>query len=185
MHMLRSASRRLKRVPAPLAGAILLTLTLAACDTGKSAAAAKTVGGKGKANSGCAEEPGQGAVSIALRDFIKTTEPKPMRFLSAVGTDSAVPDASIRELQDKGPTYLWGGNDAAKKKLREKIELAGPFTALLIAVRGDKKNGDGTEVVSIGGHFLTGEFDGKPAARHAYTMACDTAGWHVKSKADQ
>ncbi|MEP6764626.1 MAG: hypothetical protein ABJB66_09965 [Gemmatimonadaceae bacterium] len=165
-------------------GIVVLGVVIGACDSGKGSSVAKTASGKAKAEKGCVAEAGSSAATVAIRDFIKNSEPKPMRFLSAAGTDSAVPDEGLRALQDKGPTYFYAGSEEQKKKVRDKIELAGPFTALLIVMRSDKKNADGTEVVSLGGHYLTGEFDGKVAPARAYTMSCDTAGWSIKSKAD-
>ena len=173
-----------KMVGARLAALILIAALSAGCESKSSKTGAAGIG-KAKTVSGCVEQPGSTAIALAVRDFIKHSEPKPMRFLTAAGTDSAIPDEGIRELQDKGPTYFYAGADAARKKVREKLELAGPFTALLVVMRGDRKNEDGTEVVSLGGHYVTGQFDGKAAASHAYTMSCDTAGWRIKTKADQ
>ncbi|MEP6780278.1 MAG: hypothetical protein ABJC26_10335 [Gemmatimonadaceae bacterium] len=165
-------------------GVVVFGVAIGACDSGKGSSAAKVASGKATVAKGCVEEPGSSAATVAIRDFIKNSDPKPMRFLSAAGTDSAVPEEGLRALQDKGPTYFYAGTDEQKKKVRDKIELAGPFTALLIVMRSDKKNDDGTEVVNLGGHYITGEFDGKAAASHAYTMSCDTSGWSIKSKAD-
>lgn len=164
---------------------VVLGVAIGGCDSGKGAGATKLASGKAKVAKGCVEEPGSSAATVAIRDFIKNSVPKPMRFLTAAGTDSAVPEEGLRALQDKGPTYFYAGTEAQKKKVRDKIELAGPFTALLIVMRSDKRNDDGTEVVSLGGHYITGEFDGKRAASQAYTMSCDTSGWSIKSKADQ
>ena len=169
-----------------MGAAVALIVTVMACDSGKgSTTDAKSALRKSKAASGCVAQAGETPAALAVRDYIKNSQPKPMRFLTAAGSDSAVPDDAFHELQDKGPTYYYAGTDAAKKKVRDKLELAGPFTALLVVVRGVKKNDDGTEVLRIGGHYLTGEYDGKAGDSRAYRMACDTAGWSIKNKQDE
>ncbi len=185
MQSLRSAVRARKGAVALLMTLALLSVMFTACESSKGSKSEAVSGARPKADAGCMEQPGSTPVALAVRDFIKHSEPKPMRFLTAAGTDSAIPDDGLRELQDKGPTYFYSGPEAALKKVRAKLDTAGPYTALLVVMHGDKKNDDGTEVVQLGGHYLTGEFDGKSAVSRAYTMACDTAGWRIKSKADQ
>ena len=87
-------------------------------------------------------------------------------------------------LQDKGPTYFYAGKETQKAKVREKLEQAGPFTALLVVMRADRKNTDGTRTVDLGGHFVTGKYDGKETPSRSYTFKCDTAGWAMASKKD-
>ena len=185
MHTLRSAFGRTASVTRRrllgVAGA-LISASSTACgggtgDAAKSATPAKVVESKD-----CAPQPGKTADFVAIADYIKSTEPKPMRFLSAAGTDTAVSDDGMAAMQDKGPTYFYAGKEAAMKAVRDKLELAGPFTALLIVNHGVTKNADGTRTIKLGGHFVTGEFDGKLAKSMTYTMSCGAAGWAVAGK---
>lgn len=110
----------------------------------------------------------------------------PRRFLNAAGTDSALSDIAMKTLTELGPTYYWAGNDAAKAKLREKLENVGPWPALLVVVRGEKKTSATVATVRIGGTYLTGQMHGKAVPTTTYTMSCSVAGWTiVKALKDQ
>src|SRR5262245_12812434 len=65
------------------------------------------------------------AVFLAYLEYINTAKPAGLRFLTAAGTDSAAPDDAFRAMQDKGPSFFYGGDDAAKKKIRQKLENDG------------------------------------------------------------
>ncbi len=75
-------------------------------------------------------------VSLTVRDYLTTASPTPQRYLSASGTDSAVPEDGFKVLQDKGPTYFCGGDSVAQRKLREKLAVAGPYASMLVLFRG-------------------------------------------------
>lgn len=187
MKMLRSAQT--SREPAArftIRSGLGLILACAACNGGRDAGG-KTAGANAKtaAEPSCAPQPGVTPGFLAVADYIKTTQPAPMRFLTAAGTDSAVSDDGMRALQDKGPTYFYAGKESQKQKVREKLEQAGPFTALLVVMRGDTKNADGTQTIRLGGHFVTGKYDGTNTPSRAYTYACSADGWKMSAVKDE
>lgn len=120
------------------------------------------------------------AFYVAYREFIKVTTPTAQRFLTAAGTDSAAPEDGFRAMQDKGPSYYYGGDSIAQRKVREKLASVGPYASLLIAHRGAVPSAGGdTVVVSLRGHFIGGELNGTAAAGKTMTVACGEAGWKV------
>jgi hypothetical protein len=122
------------------------------------------------------------ALYLAYIEYIKTTKPAGLRFLTAAGTDSAAPEDAFRAMQDKGPSFFYGGDDAAKKKIREKLENDGPFASLLIVHRGATPNAAGdTVTVRLGGHYISGELDGKPATNRTIVVVCADSAWKVSS----
>jgi len=126
------------------------------------------------------------ATYLAFREFIKSTVPTPQRFLSAAGTDSAAPDDGFRAMQDKGPTYFYGGDSVAKRKIREKLASVGPYASLLIVHRGTTTAATGdTVAVRLGGHFIGGKLDGKSAVSTTIVMVCADDTWKVATTTDE
>jgi len=127
-----------------------------------------------------------GAVGAAVASYVKQVKPKPERFLVSAGTDSAVGDAGLVALQDKGPTYLFPGDPALQVQVRAQLHEKGDYTTLLVvrhgATTGDKKSA----TVRLAGHYVGGEENGKVAGARSVTLSCDSAGWHVTtSNAEQ
>lgn len=133
----------------------------------------------------CQAVAGKSALQLALRHYIKAAAPLPRRFLVAAGTDSGMSDAAMKTLIEFGPSYYYTGSEAAKAKLRDKLTTVGPWPVLLIVLRSDKKIGTTTEVIRLGGHYVTGEFDGQQAVSREYTMSCGAAGWTVKDAKEE
>lgn len=133
----------------------------------------------------CQPVAGKSALQVALRHYVKAAVPLPRRFLIAAGTDSGMSDAAMKTLVEFGPTYYYAGSEAAKAKLREKLETVGPWPALLVVLRSEKKVGTTTEIIRLGGHYVTGEFDGRHAVSREYTMTCGAAGWVVKDAKEE
>lgn len=119
-------------------------------------------------------------VSLAVLDYIKSATPTPQRFLSAYGTDSAVPDDGFKVLQDKGPTYFYNSDPKAQQQLKDKLASVGPYATLLVVYRGkeDADNGN-TVTVALRGHYVGGEHDGKDAAEKKIQVRCDSTGWRL------
>jgi len=167
----------------PVLGSTLVALgptflLLSACSGGGDSAA-KTKAAELAAGPSCVSRDTT-PVSLAVRDFIKTASPTAQRYLSAAGTDSAVPEDGFKVLQDKGPTYFYGGDDAAKAKIREKLASVGPYASLLVVFRGKTEAENGNRVtVRLGGHYIGGEHEGKVAPGKAYEVQCDTTGWKI------
>jgi hypothetical protein len=187
MHSLRSRFDGMMPAMRCASVAVLVASTgVIATACGGSGDAAKNADPASTAESkDCAPQPGKTADFVAVADYIKNTQPKPMRFLSAAGTDSAVSEDGMLAMQDKGPTYYYAGKESALKAVRDKLELAGPFTALLIVTHDATKNADGTRTIRLSGHFVTGEQDGKATKAQTYTMSCGPTGWTVASKKEE
>lgn len=85
-------------------------------------------------------------------------------------------------MQDKGPSYFYGGDDAAKEKLKQKLASIGPYASLLIVYRGATRSANGdTTTVALGGHFFGGEHDGTKATSRNMVVACADSAWKVVS----
>ncbi|MEQ1689854.1 MAG: hypothetical protein ABMA00_01105 [Gemmatimonas sp.] len=160
-------------------------LALLACggDTRESKAAA-AADGAAKKTASC-NRGDTTAVYVAFREYIKTSVPTPQRFLTAAGTDSAAPEDGFRAMQDKGPSYFYGGDSIAQRKIREKLASVGPYASLLIVHRGTTivTTGD-TVTVRLGGHFIGGALEGKTATSKTIVVVCATDAWKVASAAD-
>ncbi len=166
-----------------LTAAVPLTLTLAACGDG--------AGGKDNASSASNKQAAAGPsctsidttpVGLAVRDFITVTQPLAKRYLSAAGTDSAIPDDGFKVLQDKGPTYFYSSDTVAQRKIREKLEEVGPYPSMLVVFRGKTETNDGNNVtIRLGGHYVGGDDNGKVAPNRSYEISCDTTGWKIAS----
>ncbi|HYW32157.1 MAG TPA: hypothetical protein VE869_11665 [Gemmatimonas sp.] len=125
-------------------------------------------------------------LSLAVRDYITRAMPSAQRFLSAMGTDSALPDDGFRVLQDKGPTYFYSSDTTAQRKIREKLAEVGPFGSLLVVYRGQTAAPDGQTVdVRLGGHYVGGQHDGKQLAGKRFSIRCDSTGWRIASSAEE
>ncbi len=118
------------------------------------------------------------ATYVAYREFIKATTPTPQRFLTAAGTDSAAPEDGFRAMQDKGPSYFYGGDSTAQRQIREKLASVGPYASLLIVHRGSTTSEKGdTVTVRLGGHYIGGELEGKSATSREIVVGCGDSAW--------
>lgn len=164
---------------AALTTAVPFTLFLAACgggDAPKGASADTAVVATGPTCVSVDTTP----VGLAVRAFITTAVPTPQRYLSAAGTDSAVPDDGFKVLQDKGPTYFYSSDAKAQAQIKEKLASVGPYASLLVVYRGKTESDNGNSVtVSLGGHYVGGEHDGKEAPTRQFEVRCDTTGWRL------
>jgi len=167
--------------PVRCATIVAVVVAAAACGSGHDTRAAQT-GGRGAMACRASLED---AVGLAVTRYIKAAKPKPERFLVSAGTDSALGDAGLTALQDKGPTYLFPGDPALQKTVRDQLHQKGDYTTLLV-VRKTAEAKDGGASVSLDGHYIGGDDEGKAAGPRSYRFACDTAGWHLKdSTAEQ
>lgn len=130
-----------------------------------------------RSRSVCALPPGDSAYAVAARQYVTGILPTPRRFLTAYGTDSALPPAVFAGIQGKGPTYMYAGDSSARTKLLQKLDSVGPWPTLLVTWRGMEQPDSTTAIIRMGGHYLGGEFHGKPAPKRAMRFVYDTAGW--------
>ena len=123
---------------------------------------------------------------LAVRDFIAKATPSPQRFLSAFGTDSAVPEDGFKVLQDKGPTYFYSSDSVAQRKIREKLAVAGPYASLLVVYRGRSETEGGRAVdVRLAGQYVGSKEDGVKLRTTRYAVRCDSTGWKIASSAEE
>jgi len=168
----------------PFATAALVSL--AACGEG---GAKDSAGGNNQAaNDAAGDAPSMcasrdtTALRVAVLDYITTADPRPQRFLSTFGTDSALPEDGFKSLQDKGPTYYYNDNPKNQQQVRDKLEQAGPYTTMLVVYKGKQERDNGNTVtVTLGGHYIGGEHEGKVAPVREITVRCDSTGWRLPS----
>ena len=151
-----------------------LAATLVACaegnpDAAKARAASREVAGCGSLDTAA-------IVRAAVTQFIATTDPKPLRFLYMAGTDSTLPEAGTRALQDKGPTYLWPATPAQQPVVKKKLSDSGPWNALLVTYKGVTQPTPETARVRLGGTWIGPVDDGKQLGVKAASFECSTAG---------
>lgn len=165
------------RTDAPLAAGLLLAAT--ACgnpgDMGRAVERSRVK----RANlAACTQGRVDDLLPAAVAAYIKDAQPKPQRFLISVGTDSALGDAGLRALQDKGPTYQFPGDPALQTQVRALLHEKGDYTTLLVVRKGGAVKGT-TGSIDLAGHYVGGEEDGKAAGLRTFTFACDTSGWQL------
>jgi hypothetical protein len=159
----------------------LISVTVAAAGCGEKPAADVPAAAAAPVASACAGVS-PSAEYVAFIEYIKATSPSPQRFLTAAGTDSAAPEDGFRAMQDKGPSYFFAGDDAAKEKLKQKLAAVGPYASLLIVFRGATPSTNGDTInVALGGHFFGGEHDGVKATSRNMIIACTDSAWKAVS----
>ena len=121
---------------------------------------------------------GERTLELAVAEYVKQATPKPQRFLTAPGTDSALPDPGVRVLQDKGPLYYYPADPAQQAAVRAQLRDKGDYTTLLVVPRGSNV-GERAGTIRLGGHFVGGEEDGRSAGDRSYAFTCDSAGWRL------
>jgi hypothetical protein len=121
-------------------------------------------------------------VALAVRDFIAAADPVPQRFLTAATTDSALPRAAEAVVERKGPLFLWLPDPTAQAAMRTKLEGDGPWINMLVIVRGEARQADGSVEVRVGGHYVGGETDGRESPEMRFTVVCvpgEPSAWRV------
>jgi hypothetical protein len=155
---------------------VALVALVAACGGGGSA------DGDREASAACAADTGA-RVATAVTDFLKTAQPTPQRYLTAVGTDSALPEPGLQVLQGKGPTYFYPADSVQQGKVREQLASVGDFNTILVVFRGVTQPSPDSAVVRLGGHYVGGKADGQSYGPRSYSFACDSAGWRIAGSA--
>ena len=156
---------------------LALAAALAACGGGERNASDGRPSASG-GTTGCTQPPGDSAYFVATQEYLKGLTPKPRRFLSPVGTDSALPEAAFKALQDNGPSYLYPSDAAGQKKVLERLEEVGPWTALLVSWRGVERLGDSAAVIRLRGHYLLGADPNAPVTpARVLRFQCEGGRW--------
>jgi len=185
----------MRRLPPPAARTAILVAALAACGGSKPAASGDSAAGDNlvaRTRAAAARDEGpkvcapgtDDALTLAVREYIKQATPKPQRFLVSVGTDSALPEAGQRALQDKGPMYLFPAAPALQQQIRTLLHDKGDYTTLLLVMR-DATRRDSSAIVRLDGHFVGGEEDGRPAGPRVYQVSCSAGAWRLAGAAPE
>ncbi len=140
---------------------------------------------RSSATSSCEESPGTGVYAEAFDEYMVGLSPTPRRFLNAAGTDSALPDAVFSGIQRKGPAYLYPGDPAQRQAVLDKLSQVGDWPTLLVLWRGNEVVDDSTIAIRLGGHYVGGSDDGKPAPVKSMYFACDTVPWQYVRTAEE
>lgn len=159
--------------PAALA---LSFATVMACSGGGS--------GGSSSSASCRQSP-DSATARAVLAYIKDANPYPQRFLSPALTDSALPDAGVAALQEKGPTYFFPPDSAGRTKVRSKMADVGPYTSLVVAWHGTSREADTAVVVRLSGRYVGGKYEGTVAAPKTFRFRCTDGRWTLASAADE
>ncbi len=160
-------SKRSLRCAVPSA---LLLLT-AAC--GGSADSGKSGGDAGQLDAAVAcntlsPTPDQ----MAVLDFISTAEPKPWRFLTAVSTDSALSEPAFEVVQKKGPTFYWLTDEKSQTQIRDKLARDGDWATMLVLMRENSDDGEGTHTLRIGGRYVGAPHEALESPEKRYSVQC-------------
>jgi hypothetical protein len=138
---------------------------------------------------GDCDEPTTALVPAAMDTYLAAVQPTPRRFLTAAGTDSAIPAVGESRLQRRGPTYVFPADPALQKRVLSRLDsvagVYGDMPTLLVTYRGMQRIGENQAVVRLGGYFLGGVNDGKIAHR-TVQFVCDTAKWNpIRAEAER
>lgn len=140
------------------------------------ALAAACAGGGANDAAACADPTPDEVLASAVGSYLDGRQPRPLRFLNAAGTDSAMPEAGMRVMQSRGPTYLYPPDSAAQAKVRERLEEAA-WPSLLVTYYGIERTGATETVVRLGGTWIGGELHGQSAGSEDVQLLCRTGRW--------
>lgn len=126
-------------------------------------------------------------VNVAVAEYIRLARPTPQRFLSSVGPGTTpLPEAGVRALQDRGPTYFYPADTAGQAKVRARLAEVGAYASLLVLFDGVRIAGGGDEAsVRLGGRYVGGEQDGIVAPMRAIRLRCEGATWKVTAAGEE
>lgn len=134
-------------------------------------------GGGADGDAACAVPTEEDIVGAAVRVYVESREPTPLRFLSAVASDSAMPNAGMLVLQDMGPTYLYPPDSAARETVRTRLAES-PWPSLVVTYHGTQHVAGSEEAsVRLGGMWVAGELDGQHAGYEDVRFTCVDGSW--------
>ncbi len=154
---------------------------LLACGGGDRSSS-KTAGARSAARGrGACAPAGTDIVGLAVTRYVRDTRPTAQRFLNAAGSDSALPEAGMRALQDKGPTWFYSSDSAQKAALYARMKDLGSYTTLLVSYQGMRQVSDSEATVKLRGNYVGGEIDGLAAPERDFRFACDSSRWVLRA----
>ena len=128
----------------PLSGLTLIAAL--ACSGGGSADA--------KPKPGVCGQPDAKLVATAVPEFVRTAQPRALRYLVPATSDSSLPDAGRTALQMKGQTFLYPNDTTQRTALINRLSDAGEYTTLLVAYKGVRLVTRDSAVVVFAGHYI-------------------------------
>jgi hypothetical protein len=147
------------------AGLLLVTV---ACSGGES---------KAKVSSDVAcRQSKDSATWRAVVSYAKSSDPSARRFLAAASGDSALPDIGVLALQDRGPTWLFPADSAARAKVRDRLD-DGIAITMLVYWHGMKQEGDTAMVIRLSGRYIGTTLDGTVSPAKVYRFKCPADRW--------
>ena len=115
---------------------------------------------------------------VAVREYLQGLQPTPRRFLVMLGSDSTLPDAGRRALQERGPMYLYPADPAQQGAARDRLSREfGSLRTLLVLYGGMTQPNDQSVVVRLSGRVVGGSDDGQRTPARAMHFSCQTARW--------
>ena len=125
----------------------------------------------------CPAFPRSQVLKDAVTQFITTASPTPQLFLYIPGTDSSLPDAGVRALQDKGNTFLYSQDPKAQQDMRKKLSGIDYYTSMLVVYKGLERPDSTHAIVRLGGHYVGTKTEKEPPAARALAFQCDSTEW--------
>ncbi len=125
----------------------------------------------------CAEPTAARLGQAGVQRYIAARNPKPVRFLNPISTDSAVPASAMAYLNATGPTYLFPPAEEQQAIVRAKLTEAGSWTTLLVAFHGVERVSEREAEIRFSGAYVGGAEDGDAAPREAVRFVCSGGEW--------
>lgn len=172
-------------MPTTIRGTLMLALagSVAACSGSDSGG--DSAGRPRQVARGDCPVPGNALVAMAAEEYVERIKPTPRRFLLAVGGDTALPEAAKQVMQDKGPTYLYPADSAARQQIKDRLAGAGEWPALMVTYHGVQQDTEDRASVRLAGHWIIGELDGTRSPAQRIVFACDSARWKYSASEDE
>ena len=125
----------------------------------------------------CPSFPRGQVLKEAVTQFITTATPTPQLFLYIPATDSSLPDAGVRALQDKSNTFLYSQDPALQKQMHAKLGGLDYYTSMLVVYKGLEQPDSTHAVVRLGGHYKGKKAEKEPSVSKALYFQCDSTEW--------
>ena len=165
------------RLPRPvLAASLVLTSTLAVSACGDAPREKKVLPMFAQR---CPSLPRTQVIHDAVTEYITTASPTPQLFLYIPATDSSLPDAGVRALQDKGNTFLYSQDPALQQAMRKKLNGIDYYTTMLVTYGGLQQPDSTHAVVRVGGHYVGKKAEKETAGMKEFRFQCDSTAWKL------
>lgn len=153
---------------------LLSVLALAA--TTACSGGGETAGGTSRpVKPGACGQPDAKLVAAAVPEFIRTAQPRAVRYLVPATSDTSLPEAGRAALQMKGQTFLYPNDSAMRQQIINRLSDAGEYTTMLVAYKGTKLVARDSAVVQFAGHYIaTRGVPSSPSIQGEVPFVCQT-----------